>query len=229
MLPSFGRALLLSAFAIAGLAAAPNTVAQDQPTIYLRELSLMTPGELTLRRRNCAMHRMPQVFESVRRGSRKDAARAGFPVADLPPVPVYCLEALNVSARRNLLADLYMSLALQEQGISGFHFAEYAQLLRNDEAGRTTGSILRAANAGERSYVGLAGQSRTLPCPLALDAGYTWATRNPSRQMAEMTAEAASAVARQCYNPSTTRITLNGETMSAQRAGLLAGAWLARH
>lgn len=187
---------------------------------YLRYVELVDDGERAKMRGICAADRMPVVKRKV------DAAE---PAPVLPEVHAYCLKAIEVSAQRDRLPDLYINLALQEQGQSEFRSAEQAGLLKNDEAGRTTGLILRAANAGQATFESVTGKIQQLPCPLALDAGFTWAYRNPDKKQAyEVTASEVETMARACYDPSIKEIPFRGDTLAVSRAGLLAGAALGR-
>jgi len=187
---------------------------------YLHELDLMSGELLAKVRQNCASGQMPQILAKVRRDN---------PGEQVPAADTYCVTAMGVSGRRNTLLDLYINIALQEQGYSELHFAEQAQLLQHDEAGQTAGRIFRAAGIGATSYVSITGKSRDLPCPLALDAGFTWGYRNSGKaQPYALNAKSAAAIARACYDPSNREISVAGQTMSAQKAGLYAGAWMGR-
>jgi hypothetical protein len=187
---------------------------------YLRYVELVDDGDRAKMRGICAAHRMPVVKRKV------DAAE---PAAVLPDVHAYCLKAIEVSAGRDRLPDLYINLALQEQGQSEFRSAEQAALLKNDEAGRTTGLILRAANAAQGDYASITGKTKPLPCPLAFDAGFTWGYRSPDKQQPyELTAADAERIARACYDPTVKEISLKDALVPAQKAGLFAGAWLGR-
>ncbi len=191
---------------------------QEQRALHLRELEITSEELLAKTRRNCAMHLMTKI--------KKDMEGQGAP---MPDVHVYCIKAMEVSARRGLLADLYVNLALQEQGHSEFHFAGQTELLKNNESSRTRLSIFKAADAGEPTYTSITGKVRQLPCPLAFDAGYTWAYRNPDKsQPYELTAAVVETIARSCYDPSVKEIMLSGASVPAQKAGLFAGAWLGR-
>jgi hypothetical protein len=107
--------------------------------------------------------------------------------------------------------------------------ASDAKLLQNDEAGQTTGRILRAAKDGATSYVGIAGKTRELTCPLAFDAGYTLGYRHPEKeQPGALTPAEAAAITRACYDPSATEISVKGTATVASKAGLLAGAYFGR-
>lgn len=210
-------------FAIAAFAGICASIANAQsglPSIYLREVNLMDTRSLVQVRENCALDHMPGILAKVQQDNPGEA---------LPRADAYCLRALAVSADRNFLADLYADLALQEQGYSEFAFAEDAQFLKHDEAGRTTGAILRAANSGAANYAGITGKTRDLPCPLALDAGFTWAYRNPDKpQPVVLTVAQAAATARACYQPAAKVIAVGKEVLPASKAGLYAGAWLGR-
>jgi hypothetical protein len=193
--------------------------------VYFREIELMDANLLTQTRQTCAMGQMPSI--KARIDADKDLQRfdAPFPDAD-----AYCLKVLAVSRSTHHLLDLYINLALQAQGYSDFHSADMAKLLSNNEAGRTMIAILSAAKTGQTTYTGITGKSRDLPCPLALDAGATWADGNDKATPPIALTEAeASAIARQCYAPVSTTITVRGVVMPASKAGLVAGIWLAKH
>jgi hypothetical protein len=201
--------------------AAMATVASGaEKSSYLRELDLMSGELLAKVRQNCATGQMPQILAKVRRDN---------PGEQVPAADTYCVTAMGVSARRNALLDLYINMALQEQGYSELAFAEDAQLLNHDEAGQTAGRVFRAAGSGASSYLSITSKSRVLPCSLAFDAGFTWGYRNPNKpQSYELTEAGAAAIARACYDPSIQAISIAGQTMSAQKAGLYAGAWMGR-
>jgi hypothetical protein len=187
---------------------------------YLKDLERMDDGERATIRGVCAAHRMPVVKQRV------DAAE---PAPVFPEVHTYCLKAIEASAKRDRLPDLYINLALQAQGYDELHFAEQAKFLQNNEAGLTRAAIFKAANAGDPTYASITGKERPLHCPLAFDAGYAFGYRNPDKsQPYELTAAEAERIARACYDPSVREITLNGAPVSAQKAGLFAGAWLGR-
>lgn len=208
------------AVALSVFVAMATTASGAEKSSYLRELDLMSGELLAKVRQNCATGQMPQILAKVRR----DNSGGQIPAAD-----TYCVTAMGVSGRRNALLDLYINTALQEQGYSELHFAEQAKLLQHDEAGQTAGRIFRAAGSGAASYQNITGQSRNLPCSLALDAGFTWGYRNPNKpQPYELTEASAAAIARACYDPSIREISVAGQTMPAQKAGLYAGAWLGR-
>jgi hypothetical protein len=206
-------ASIVVALSAAAASAAPAS-------IYMRELDLMDPQSLVDVRQNCVLDHMPAVLAKVQRDN---------PNERLPTADAYCVRAVAVSAAHDELAHLYANLALQEQGYSALTFAEDAKLLQHDEAGRTTGATLRAALSGADSYVSITGKTRALPCPLALDAGYTWAYRNPEKPLPySLTGAQAVAIARACYVPSTKTISVGTENLPAAKAGLIAGAWLGR-
>jgi hypothetical protein len=185
-------------------------------SIYMREVDLMDAHTLVQIRQNCALNQMPGILAKVQRDN---------PGEKLPAADAYCLRAIAVSATHNELLDLYIDLALQEQGYDGLHFAEDEKLLQHDETGQTAGSIFRAAGGGATSYVSITGKTRGLTCPLALDAGYTWGYRNPDKpQPVALTAPGAAAIARACYDPSVTQIAVGADTLPAAKAGVYAGA-----
>lgn len=187
---------------------------------YLKDLELMNDGTRATIRGICAAHRMPVVKQRV------DAAE---PAPVLPEVYTYCLKAIDVTAKRDRLADLYINLALQAQGRSQFQFTDDAELVKNNEPGRTRLAILKAANAGEATYQDITGRTKELPCPLAFDAGYTWAFNSPEKsQPYEFAAADIERITRACYDPSVEEITLSGAPIPAQKVGLFAGAWLGR-
>ena len=191
----------------------------DLKRLHLKYLEQLVGDEsLTQIRAICAAHRMPWLRDVVQ--SKQ---------VQLPDTPVYCLKAIEVSARGNMLSDLYINLALQAQGRESFDSAKDAALLKDNEAGRTRAAIFKAANAGEPAYAGITGQQRPLPCPLAFDAGYAFGYRNPDKnQPVEFTANEAEAIVRACYDPSAMEITLKGDKLAVSRAGVLAGASLGR-
>lgn len=202
--------------------AAPPKIVKDADYL-LREVDLLGQPELADAREGCALNRVANGFMAI----RKDALVHGDP----PPPDIYCLRVLSVSRAKGRMADLYINLALQEQGYDSLMFAQQAQLLKNNEAGRTFQAVLMAANAGQTSYTSITGKARDLTCALAIDAGETWASANPTAASPmEITGTDAAAVARQCYagGPITT-ITVNGNPLPASKAGLIAGIWLARH
>lgn len=202
------------------VAAALPASAHAQQSSYLRELDLMKPELLAKVRQDCAEDQMPGILAKVQKDN---------PSESLPPADTYCLKALAVSASQGILLDLYINLALQEQGQSEYHAVEQAQLLSHDESGKTAGSILRAAKAGQTTYISIKGATRPLSCPLALDAGYTWAYQFPDKHLSyEPTAAEAAEIAHACYVPSTARVNVNGQPMAGQAAGLYAGASLGR-
>jgi len=185
---------------------------------HLKGLELMTDDSLTTTRGICAAHRMPFVRQRV------DAAE---PAPVFPEVHAYCLKAIEVSAKRDRLSDLYMNLALQEQGRSSLQFASDAELLKNNEAGRTRLAVLKAANSGEAAYLSITDKQRQLHCPLALDAGFAFGYRSPEKdQPYELTAPEVQTIARACYDPTVKEIALKDALVPAQKAGLFAGAWL---
>jgi hypothetical protein len=187
---------------------------------YLKVLERMDDGERATIRGVCAAHRMPVVKQRV------DAAE---PAPVFPDVHAYCLKAIEASAKRDRLSDLYINLALQAQGYDELHFAEQAKFLQNNEAGLTRAAIFKAANAGDPAYASITGQQRQLHCPLAFDAGYAFGYRNPEKsQPYELTAAEAERIVRACYDPAVKEIALNGEATAVSRAGLFAGAWLGR-
>jgi len=245
-----GVAILLGALALASNAGAqlpPDLVThevlslrlvraqlgqQAPPDLLMRGIPRLSASELAVNRGICAQDDTGRLFANFHRGDQEDAARAGWRTVDIPPVTDYCLEILNVSARRGFLPDLYIALALGELGHSyGLYsnFAEQAQLLSNDEAGQTTGLILRAALAGQNTYASIRNVTRPLPCPLAFDAGYTWAFRNPDRQQPYTFSRAeAERIAQACYMVGAAQINVSGQTLPAQQAGLYAGAYFGR-
>lgn len=208
------------AVALSMFAAMATTASGAEKSSYLRELDLMSGELLAKVRENCATGQMPQILAKVRRDN---------PGEQVPAADTYCVTAMGVSGRRNALLDLYINIALQEQGYSELHFAEQAKLLQHDETGQTAGRIFRAAGSGASDYVSITGKSRALTCPLALDAGFTWGYRNSGKpQPYALSAESAAAIARACYDPSIQEISVAGQTMPAQKAGLYAGAWMGR-
>ena len=191
---------------------------------YLREVELFDAQYLAEARQVCATDKMVAIQAKLR--ADKELKRFDAP---LPPVEAYCLKVVAVSRAQGRMADLYVNIALQEQGYRSYDAAGQAQLLSHGEASNTTSAILRAANAGQVTYNSITGKSRDLPCPLALDAGATWADGNDKATSPIALTEAeASAIARQCYAPATTTITVRGVAMPAQKAGLIAGIWLAK-
>lgn len=205
---------------LSALAAMMVSASAEPPSIYLREVDLMDPRSLVQVRENCVLSHMPGILARVKRDN---------PGERLPAADAYCLRAIAVSAGHGQTLDLYIDLALQEQGYSELAFAEDAKLLQHDEPGQTAGRIFRAAGSGATTYASITGKSRDLPCPLALDAGYAWGYRNPDKpQPLALTATDAAAIARACYGPSATRIRVGKDTLSASKAGVIVGAWLGR-
>lgn len=218
------QALLIAKFAYEGalisLGQAPNRFAA---------LASDTDDDINTIRRTCAMGRMPAVIAGVAAKGREATARHAS-VAPMPPADLYCLAVIEEARRRNSASGLYINLALQEQGYDALYFSQQAQLLKNNEPGRTFQAVLMAANAGQASYVSVAGQTRDLSCPLALDAGETWASTNTTAPLPQdLTSEEASDIAQACYGSPTATITVRGSAIPAQRAGLFAGAWIARN
>ncbi len=202
----------------------------EPPTVHLRLLRNDTPENIVTVRRACALNSMPHIYEAVAR-DRAQVEASGAKAAPMPELTTFCLTALDEARKRNILPGLYANLALQEQGVHAQRSAKQAPLLQNNEAWHTTEAILKAANAGQVAYTSISGQLRVLPCPLALDAGYTWATGNLKAEIpVALTQAEVAAAARQCYDPTiTTTITLHGTAYPVQQAGVIVGAWLARN
>jgi len=193
-------------------------------TVYLREIELMNADLLAETRQTCAVGEMANI--KARIDTDEIDRKYGAP---FPAVEVYCLKAIYVSRAKGRMNDLYTNLALQAQGYSYFDSADFAKRLQNNEVGRTMLAILTAAKSGAGSYTSITGKPHDLPCPLAFDAGMTWASTTPSAAapMALTKPEATDAI-RQCYAPGVTTITLQGTAMPATKAGLIVGAWLAK-
>jgi len=215
--------------AVASLLAASALPAVAQKstdsTVYLREIELMDADLLAKTRQTCAVGEMANI--KARIDTDEIDRKYGAP---FPAVEVYCLKAIYVSREQKKLNDLYINLALQAQGYHiDFNFADMSGKLQNNEVGRTILAILSAAKSGAGSYTSITGKPHDLPCPLAFDAGMTWASTTPSAAapMALTMAEATAAI-RQCYAPGVTTITLQGTAMPATKAGLIVGAWLAK-
>ncbi|MBO0906286.1 hypothetical protein [Jiella sonneratiae] len=91
--------------------------------------------------------------------------------------------------------------------------------------------IRAAAERGDTSYADAAGRTVPLTCPQALDAGVTWATANPEAvDRPGFTDEQVGRMAKACYNPDITEanIAATGETITAQKMGLIAGELLGK-
>ncbi|MDV6333154.1 hypothetical protein [Asticcacaulis sp. 201] len=191
--------------------------------VLLKEVERFDDLYLVETRQTCAEGKMAAIKADMDKDKRLKSSTA------LPAPDIYCRKILTESKRRGHLADLYINLALQEQGYSSLHFAQQAQLLKNNESGRTLAAVLQAANAGQPSYTSITGKPRDLPCPLALDAGFAWGAANAMAAAPVTLTEAeANTIALQCYDVATTTITIHGIAMPASKAGLIAGAWLAK-
>lgn len=191
---------------------------------YLKEIELFGATDLAEARQICATGKMASIQAKLR--ADKELKRFDLP---LPPVENYCLKVLTVSVAQARMADLYVNMALQEQGFESYDTVGQVKLLSHGEASRTTLAILTSANAGQPTYTSITGKSRDLPCPLALDTGATWAAGNDKATLPiDLTEAEVSAIARQCYAPATTTITVRGVVTPAQKAGLIAGVWLAK-
>ncbi len=191
--------------------------------VLLQEVERFDDLYLVQTRQSCAEGKMPAIKQDMDTDARLKGS------TPLPDVDIYCRKVLTESRRRGHLADLYINFALQEQGYRDYYSVDQAQLLKNNEAGRTLAAVLQAANVGQTTYTSITGKSRDLPCPLALDAGFAWASANTTASVpVALTPVEANAAVRQCYAPSATTITIRGTTYPAQKAGLIAGAWLAR-
>ena len=193
--------------------------------LYLWDLERSRELDLTQARQACADGDMPRIRHKI----ETDKNVQLFDV-HMPETSVYCLKALSVAKAKGWTWNLYMNIAMQEQGYTDYDTAGEAVLLKNNEAGRTWGAIFRAANAGAASYTSITDKPRPLPCSLALDAGFTWVSANSGATVPiDLTQIEAGAIAKQCYDPAVTQITVRGTIMSPQKAGLIAGAWMARN
>ncbi len=202
---------------------------RDSPDIHITLLKSWEGDWLLRIRRTCAMNAMGTVIDAVAAQSNQVAAH-GVKSTPMPDVASYCLATIGEAKRRGSLSNLYINLALQEQGKGSLGSLEGAQLLKNNEAWRTTEAILRAANDGQVAYTSITGKLRVLPCSLALDAGYTWASGNAKAQSpVALTQAEADDAKRQCYDPATIEIKLNGTAYPSAKAGVILGAWLALH
>ncbi len=187
------------------------------------------PAEMLVRvRRACAVGNMPIIYALVAADGVK-AHKEGGTATPMPDLTFFCHSVLDLAKQTDSINLLYQNLALQEQG-----FRE--RISANQDAGITGGqpaatmfAILKAANAAQTSYTAISGQSRPLPCPLALDAGYSWATGDASAQVPlALDGNEAITAEEQCYQPGVTSITLQGHVLPASKAGLILGAWFAK-
>lgn len=148
----------------------------------------------------------------------------------MPAAHEECLKVLDVTARKGLGNDLYINLALQAQGVREWRNEAHNQLLQNREISRTLRAVGSAALAGEVEYQSVNPTvKRKLDCPLALDAGFTHGQVQGSTPMQALSASARDSVVKACYNPeSPPMLTVDGETMPLNKAGLLAGENIGR-
>lgn len=206
-----------SVCAFAALAATANAASLD----YLRELDRSTSEHLVTVRLDCAANQIPQIFRKVAKDNPRET---------LPSVDAYCRRALELSGRHNAVLNLYIDLALREQGYDGLYLPQQAPLLAHDETNQTVIRIFFAAGRGQPSYVGIAGKVHPLSCPLALDAGFAWGYRNPDRgtDPVPLTETSVNAIARACYDASVKTIPFGWFVAPTEQAGLYAGAWLGR-
>ncbi len=211
-------ALCLSAVLVGNASVARDT--GDLTTTLFRDLELLPPDDLVIDRADCALGKMPDVWVRMK--------SSHLVKGDLPTTQAYCLKVLAVTAAESHVADLYIRLAMNEQGFSDYSHSGQSKYVANNEPGRTMAAILQAASAGSVAYTGVAGHTHDLPCALALDAGYSWASNSETAKTpVAFTAEEASDIAAQCYDPKVRQISVKGTPVPATKAGLLAGAWLA--
>ena len=187
-----------------------------------KELELLPADDLVIDRSNCALGKMPEVWARMK--------SSHLVKGKLPATEVYCLKVLAVTATENHGADLYIRLAMVEQGFTDFTHSAMTKYVAHDEPGRTMAAILQSANAGAVSYTGITGRSHDLPCSLAFDAGFTWATGNDNARVPlAVTQEQAADAERQCFASGVTTVTVAGQSLPASKAGLIVGAWQAAH
>lgn len=146
-----------------------------------------------------------------------------------PEVSDYCLTVLKESVKDDQIGGLYLNLAIQQLGI-GREFTltgdagkvgdKDVQIMRNARA---------AAEAGYTAYVGADGKAHELTCPMALDAGLTWASAKAERVSHNaFSDEQIDRMAVACYDPSISEVNLRatGEKLTIQQAGVRVGEML---
>jgi len=202
----------------------------NPPSVHIDMLQVHDGQFLSRVRRLCAMGVMPQIAENVVETDRRYRTRdhrTDTVVTHLPAVADYCTAALAEARRRNIPSGLYLDLAVQEQGV-WWYTDDHATLVANGEPWRITSAVLKAANAGQSAYTTISGATRPLTCPLALDAGYTWASSNANAKAPlDLTTVEAQQIAADCYAGAET-IIVRGTKMPAVKAGLVVGASLAK-
>ena len=180
---------------------------------------------LTLDREICASNGMWAVKAEV------DKKRKAAGLTPLPEPDLYCVHVIAESLNRGTNYKLYARLALKAQGIDSGDETANAPYLKHNEAGRTIQAILLAANAGQTDYQTVIGKTDALHCPLAVDAGATYALGNPNaKSPTPITDREAVDIGLLCYAPRImTAIPVHGKLMPASKAGLLLGIWLGQH
>lgn len=142
----------------------------------------------------------------------------------------YCRAAVARAVEIDDTPGLYLNLTVQQMGRD----TEFDEKMDGAVVGTKPVELLRsirkAAQAGERAYTGIHGQSVPLSCGLAVDAGATWAAANTQLvNRPALSPREIKDVARACYTPGTENITLRGESMLAPKAGLIIGEIIGRN
>lgn len=180
-------------------------------------VTLMEREELTHSRDHCVTGAMQRVKADI---------EGRFGKGSFPPVEDYCRLAVKTAVEKNLEPALYIDLAIQQMGLgTGLNFKEQDELV-GDKPEQLLRNIRGAADGGYVSYVDAADKERPLSCPLAFDAGATWASANANLvNRPNLTEAQAEKIARICHIPDITDVEIGetGQTLTIQQAGLAAG------
>lgn len=188
----------------------------------LEEINVMEHEELTLTRNLCVQGTISNVRSEM---------EERFGEGSFPPIDQYCSLATKNAVEKGYTPDLYIDLAIQQLGLgTGLAFKEQGEAVQGKPA-ELVRNIRAAADGGYTSYVDAADKERPLTCPLAFDAGATWAAANLDHvNRPDLSVVQAEKIASICYAPGITHIQLGntGESLTIQQAGLAAGEILGR-
>lgn len=133
------------------VAMAPPVTAEETGNPWDRDFSLAGDSDLRAARRVCAAGMMNEAVNSTR--------AEGLPASEPHEI---CLGALKETAKRGALTNLYVSL-------------------EPDAPAQEWQNIAHAALANVDQYTNARGETKTLHCTLAFDAGYVEGVNNPSQ------------------------------------------------